>query len=129
GCSASQIAVDLNKAGWRTPEGTPFSAGSVRTLVSRYGLTKVGRRAQELTEVLGPNEHLIPDLVRLLDVAYPTVYGWIKRGWVEARQLAGSHGRWVIHADQDKLVELRARAANEQRQTANPKKPVTGGVL
>jgi DNA invertase Pin-like site-specific DNA recombinase len=113
GHTATQIAAALNEAGWRTPEGGSFTAGTVRTLSSRYGLSRAGRRAQDLSQVRGPDEHWIPDLVRLLNVSYSTLYGWIRHGWVEARQLEGPHGRWVIRADDQKLAELRARAAGE----------------
>ena len=116
GHSAPQIAAALNEAGWRTSAGAMFTAGKVRTLVSRYSLSKVARRAHDLAGVLGPDEHWMPDLVRRLQVAYSTVYGWIQRGWVEARQLQGSHGRWVIRADENKLAELRARAAADKRE-------------
>jgi DNA invertase Pin-like site-specific DNA recombinase len=113
GRSAPQIAAALNETGWRTPDGVPFTAGTVRTLVSRYGLSKVNRRAQDLAGVLGPEEHWIPDLVRRFKIAYSTLYSWIQRGWVEARQLGGSHGRWVIRADESKLAELCRRSTNE----------------
>jgi hypothetical protein len=121
GKSAGPIAAELNAAGWRTPEGRPFSAAAVRTLMSRYGMTKAACRAEPGSDVLGADEYLIPELVRVLNVAYPTVYGWIKRGWVEARRQGGSRSRWVVRADNDKLQELRARAAGERHSSDPPK--------
>ena len=115
GQSSARIAAALNGAGWQTPAGRSFSAAAVRTLLSRYGVTKAAPRAEQGAGARGSDEYLIPDLVRMLNVAYPTVYGWIKRGWVEARRQGGSPGRWVIHADREKLHELRARVAGDSQ--------------
>jgi site-specific recombinase XerD len=86
------------------------------------------KRPRTVPSVLSPEEVMrlldaaLPGRDRtLLDVAYPTLYGWIKRGWVDARRLYGSHGRLVIRADQKKLIELRARAAGEP-QSQEPQK-------
>jgi hypothetical protein len=36
----------------------------------------------------------------------PTLHGWIRAGWVQARPLPTAGGHWVIWADADELDRL-----------------------
>ena len=56
---------------------------------------------------LAQNEWWFADLVRHLNLPSPTLYSWMRRGWVEARQLAGRAGRWILWADDGELARLR----------------------
>ena len=42
-----------------------------------------------------------------------TLYGWVQRGWVQARKVQSEHphGVWIIRADDDELARLALRAA------------------
>jgi hypothetical protein len=81
GQTTSQIAVQLNCEGWRP-------------------------RAKQAGALLGPHEWWFPDLARQLDMPHPTLYSWLRRGWVHARQLPGAQGRWILWADQEELDRL-----------------------
>ena len=55
----------------------------------------------------GAGEWWVTDLARELRLPHPTLYSWIRRGWVHARQLPGPGGRWVVWADAEELDRLR----------------------
>jgi hypothetical protein len=38
---------------------------------------------------------------------HPTLYSWLRRGWVHARQLPGAQGRWILWADEEELERLK----------------------
>jgi len=109
GWSARQIAEQLNSEGWRPPKRRPtFNAGMVRQLAGR--LQRPGPRPQRGTaaELLGADEWWFDDLARELRMPQPTLYSWIRRGWVQARQLpGGAQGRWILWADADEQARLR----------------------
>jgi len=108
GCSVSEIARQLNHAGWRACDQSPFTPTGVRTLLRRQHLSVIrrGSKCQPLT--LTPGEWLIPELAHQLGVPYATVASWIKRGRLVARQLDGPQGRWIVQADATALAQLLA---------------------
>jgi len=102
-----QIADILNREGYRPPKRrATFNAGMVRQLLHRR--VQATRRFK-VDEALAPkeNEWYLLDLVRHLNIPHPTLYNWLRRGWVHARQLPGAVGSWIIWADQDELDRLR----------------------
>ncbi len=119
GRSASEIAELLNHGGLRTTNGKPFTPSSVRTLLSRYGLTQIRRGGAKGHAVLGPGEWFIPDLAQHLGIAYQTIYGWLKRGWITARQHDGPQGRWIVKADSQKLNDLTAGKRRKSQEEQN----------
>lgn len=119
GHRAPKIAEQLNREGLRTSSRRQFTSASVRTLLSRCGLTQIRRGWADHHAVLGPNEWFIPDLARHLGISYPTIYGWIKRGWVAARQQDGPQGCWIVQADPQRLHDLTAYKRRRIRQEPN----------
>jgi hypothetical protein len=108
GRSASQIAVRLNREGWRPPRRrATFNAPMVRKLICRSGMAghRVGPSAG--SDLLGSHEWLLSGLARELDLPPATLYSWLRRGWVHARQLPGVCGRWIVWADENELGRLR----------------------
>jgi hypothetical protein len=108
GRSTRQIAAHLNQEGWRPPRRrATFNAPMVRKLLSRGG--QAGQRVDPSREsnLLGAHEWWFSDLARELDMAPATLYSWLRRGWVQARQLAGVCGRWIVCADAEELDRLR----------------------
>ena len=99
--TCQQIAQRLNAEGFRPPKRVEqFNAGMVRELFYRRGLAQTR-----------PSEHVLPagewwftDLARELGLPQPTLYSWMRRGWVHSRQL---EGRWVLWADSEELQRLR----------------------
>jgi len=114
GQTARDIAERLTREGWRTPRGRKtFCDCTVRKLLSRRGLAVTRPVASLCGDLLGPHEWWFGDLACKLDMPQPTLYSWLRRGWVHARQLHGRHGRWIVWADRDevdRLCQLRTRS-------------------
>jgi hypothetical protein len=64
---------------------------------------------------LGEQEWWPAELARRLALSRSSLYNWIKRGWVRARQLDDGCHRWVIWADATEVERLRQL---HQRSTA-----------
>jgi len=105
--TAAQIAERLNREHYRPPKRREtFNAGMVRQLLWRRVRPTKRPRAAE-SQALDDNEWWITDLVRHLQIPYSTLYSYLRRSWVHARQLPVAGGRWVIWADEDELDRLR----------------------
>ena len=108
GLTAPQIAEVLNSEGWRPAKRREtFTREMVRTMMSRYGLTPVHRRRGDLPP-LASGEHWLADLAKDLAMPEVTLYNWVHRGWLTARQLDGPQGRWVVFADDTERERLKA---------------------
>lgn len=108
GRSSSGIAEQLNAEGWRPPKRrATFNAGMVRALLSRAATPGPRPRADAGRSLLKRHEWWFAELAATLPVPQPTLYSWLKRGWVRGRQLAGAQGRWILWADRGEVVRLR----------------------
>jgi len=131
GHSTRQIAEQLNIDGLRPPKRTNhFGPGQVLDLIHQNGVRVQPRRAKPTALAsLGPDEWSVSDLATTLETPTATIYNWIYRGWLTARQATtGSH--WIITADPaeiERLRELHARPAGyytRQRWTQPPDQPI-----
>jgi DNA invertase Pin-like site-specific DNA recombinase len=105
--TARQIAEQLNREGWRPPKRREtFNQSMVQHLLWQRGFRQEHPRRQP-AEPLGPDEWWFIDLARALNTPTPTLYHWLRRGWVHGRQLPGPQGRWILWADGDELDRLR----------------------
>ncbi len=59
-------------------------------------------------EALAEHEWWLPDLATYLAMPRPTLYNWVRRGWVCARQQPNSPRHWIIWADETELNRLKA---------------------
>jgi DNA invertase Pin-like site-specific DNA recombinase len=108
GWSARQIAAQLNREGWRPPRRrATFNAPMIRKLISRSVPGGQGADPAEGTALLESDEWWFGALARQLDMPPATLYSWLRRGWVNAWQLPGVCGRWIVWADEDELGRLR----------------------
>jgi DNA invertase Pin-like site-specific DNA recombinase len=107
GSRSPAIAAALNREGLCPPNGKAFTSASVLTWLSRYG-----GAAERSGVTTGEAEWFIPDLARALGVNGQTVYTWIRKGRVTARQVGGRQGRWVVRGT---LEEFRRMMANRDR--------------
>jgi hypothetical protein len=107
GRTASEIAMQLNREGWRPPKRrTTFNSPMVRAILSRRASPCPRPHAKEAKDLLGQHEWWFADLAARLDMPAPTLYSWLRRGWVHARQLPGAQGRWILWADEEELDRL-----------------------
>ena len=103
------IAQTLNAEGWRPAKRrTTFTPPMVGRLLARQGLhylTPV--RAQP--RGYPAEEWTLQALAQALEMPVETLYGWVRRGRVTARQdTSVAPPRWLIRADAVELARLRA---------------------
>ena len=122
GHPTAAIAQTLEREGFHpVHRGARFTGASVRRLLSRCGLSRGRRSASPAGELRADGEWWLSDMARELDVPQPTLRGWVRRGWLHARQLSGAQGRWLVWADQDELNRLqRLRAFSRSRADCQP---------
>jgi DNA invertase Pin-like site-specific DNA recombinase len=109
--TSAAIADRLNAEGFRTPKGKAFSAWIIRTLLSREGLSP-SRGTLLFPGGCGHDEWWLGDLARALNMSAGGLQGWVKRGWVHARQVPTGGRYWIIWADGDELSRLRKLRAH-----------------
>jgi DNA invertase Pin-like site-specific DNA recombinase len=102
--NSAQIAALLNAEGWRPPKRrATFNAGMVRAIFHRRNRAT----ARPVAYRLKPGEWWFGDLAHALQLPHPTLYSWMRRGWINARQLDIGQGRWIVWADDEELDRLR----------------------
>lgn len=102
--TSAQIAALLNAENWRPPKRrATFNAGMVRSLFYRRNRAT----ARPAPYDLKPGEWWFGDLAHALQLPHPTLYSWMRRGWVNARRLDIGQGRWIVWADEQELDRLR----------------------
>ncbi len=115
GLTSRLIARRLEEEGYRSPrlvEG--FGEQGVKEIVRRLGLSrpkgprKGNTRPPESNELLCEHEWWLGNLAREIRMPEPTLYAWIRQGWVRARQMQEHpQRRWVAWADEAELERLR----------------------
>lgn len=117
GWPAAVIAERLRAEGLTTARtGRVLGAQAVRALQHRLGLARRGlRRVQR--DGLGEHEWWPAELARRLAISRSSLYNWIQRGWVRARQLDDGCRRWVMWADAaevERLHQLKQQSLAEE---------------
>ncbi len=110
GLHAKAIAHRLNTEGWRPAKRRKtFSVLMVRSLLSRLGLSTGTAKQQHTCGVARqPNEWTLKELAGKLEMSESTLYAWLHRGNLKARQVKGpARTVWLIHADRQELARLR----------------------
>ncbi len=110
------IAETLNREGWRPAKRREtFNAAMVRSLIARQGL-RTRRRAPATEVERAPDEWTLQELGHKLAIPYPTLYAWLRKGQLKARQATSlSHPIWLIRADETELERLRALHATPKQ--------------
>jgi DNA invertase Pin-like site-specific DNA recombinase len=131
GESATRIASRLNEEGFHPPRGKQFRADTIRTLLSRRGISRSDAAAgPDDTELPGVPQWSMSQLVEELQVPWTTLCHWCRRGWLHADKT--QTGRWRVWADAEELARLRRlrdyrRADPSQRYPAELATPQLGG--
>lgn len=129
GLSCIAIAEQINTEGWHPPKRRDtFTAPMVAHLLARQGLhTGSPKQRGHADLALAPGEWPLSDLALALDMPPITLFSWIRKGWVRARQVyQAGRNRWLVWADAQECERLRARRtaprgwANHQRVDAPP---------
>ena len=109
-CTPSQIAEKLNTEGWKPPKRRQtFNAPMVRCLLNRQGIRIGTQKQQHTANILREaDEWTLKELANQLQMPEPTLYAWIKKGCVRARQIkVDTRSFWIITANQQELEQLR----------------------
>ena len=117
GMSAAAIARGLNEEGYRPPKRREgFDRQSAQDLIHRLGLSRQRLRSGG-REDLGRHEWWLGELACELGMPEATLYGWLRRGRLQARQQEEKVPyRWIVWADEaelGRLKRLRARPVGE----------------
>lgn len=106
GCTAGQIAENLNAEGLRPPKraGT-FTENAVRDLLGALGLQRA--RTPASRPGLGEHEWWLGDLAAHLGMPAVTLDAWVRRGWA-AGYLHPQARLGVVRADPTEVERLRA---------------------
>jgi DNA invertase Pin-like site-specific DNA recombinase len=111
GMTAERIAEVLDAEGYPVPRGERYSGDRVRQLFRRFGLVGVPAGVRDERDLPAEDEWWLPALAEELGVKPIVVHRWRWSGWVQARQLAGENGRWIVRAggaEVKRLHRLRA---------------------
>ncbi len=82
----TELAGELNRAGFKTGAGHPFDMAAVRRLRQPYGIARV--------RPLEPGELSVRQLAARLGVSVHVIHYWLGQGWLVARRTA--RNRWCI---------------------------------
>ena len=118
GYTASQIAENLNESGFKTPtQRGAFNERLIRAMAHRHGVADIPRGRSRPP---GRHEWWLRDLAEELGMSVVTLYGWLRRGMLRARELdrRRAGGKWVIFADKAELRRLR-RLRKQQTTTSS----------
>lgn len=108
--STDEMIARLHQEGFHPPKRRKtFNREILRSLMRRLGLGT--RRSPKPRQPLTTHEWWLPDLALALEMPEVTLYNWVQRGWVNARQLPEPPKHWVIWADEAELGRLRAHRA------------------
>jgi len=116
GLHCPAIAEQLNAEGWRPAKRREtFNGPMVATLLARQGLS-AGSAQQRAGVDCEPDEWPLTGLARRLDMPTVTLFSWLQKGWVQARQVAhAGHRQWLVWADAAEIERLQARRQAPQR--------------
>jgi len=127
GQRCAQIAEQLNAEGWRPAKRrATFNGPMVANLLAHQGAAAgVAHPHAAPWPERDPNEWPLPELARTLEMPPVTLFSWLRKGWLNARQVPrGGQQQWLIWADEAELARLRAR-----RQAPRPRWSKQQGVV
>jgi DNA invertase Pin-like site-specific DNA recombinase len=106
GQTAAQIARRLNDEGFRPPKRRErFGTQGVRDIMQRWGCASE-HPARPAALQLGEHEWRLPDLARAIGMPKVTLFCWLQRGWLTARQHPDPPRPWIVRADPNELQRL-----------------------
>jgi hypothetical protein len=109
GLTARQIARRLNDEGFRPPKRRErFGEQGVRVIMQQLGCASPAQHAvRRAAPQLGEHEWWLTDLARAIGMPRVTLFSWLQRGWLTARQQPDPPRLWIVRADPHELHRLR----------------------
>jgi DNA invertase Pin-like site-specific DNA recombinase len=103
--TTDEMIEQLHQAGFHPPKRCKtFNREILRSLMRSLGLGT--RHRPKPREALAKHEWWLPELALHLRMPEVTLYNWVQRGWVKARQLPKPPKHWVVWADEAELERL-----------------------
>lgn len=122
GLRCPQIAAQLNAEGWRPAKRrATFNGPMVANLLAHQGEPAgVSQSRPPPWPGRTPNEWALSELARTLEMPSVTLFSWLRKGWLQARQVPrAGQPQWLIWADAAELERLRARRQAPRRWAKN----------
>jgi hypothetical protein len=111
--TTEEITACLNQEGFYPPKRRKtLNPEEIRTFIRRLGLGV--RRLPQGQDLLGDQEWWLADLAHTLKMPAITLYNWVQRGWVNARQQADYPHHWIIWADDTEVKRLQTHRQRPQ---------------
>ena len=132
GHRAHAITRRLHAEGFRPAKGRDrIGVTAISQLLRELGYPPTSDRARPAPppgQAPGPDEWWLDDLATELGMPPITLHSWLRRGWVHGRKETTPPHRWILHADQHELAELRQRRTRPpgwytRRRWADPTPP------
>jgi hypothetical protein len=113
GTSTEEMVDALNQAGFHPPKRRKsLNSEEVRVLIRRLGLGE--SYAPKAQAELAEHEWWLRDLAACLQMPTVTLYNWVQRGWVKARQQSEFPKHWIIWADESEVQRLKTHRQQPQ---------------
>jgi len=113
GHRAHAITRRLHAEGFRPAKGRDrIGVTAISQLLRELGYPPTSNRARPTPppgQAPGPDEWWLDDLATELGMPPITLHSWLRRGWAHGRKETTPPHRWILHADQHELAELRQR--------------------
>jgi DNA invertase Pin-like site-specific DNA recombinase len=113
-----EIAKRLNAEGWRPAKRrATFNGPMVANLLSRADVSAGVSPAKPAPwPERREQEWSLPELARALAMPSVTLFSWLKKGWLQARQIQrAGKPQWLVWADDAELERLRERRQTPRR--------------
>jgi len=117
GLTCPAITQQLNLEHWHPAKRRQtFNGPMVASLLLRQGVSVGASHRQAPWEDRNADEWTLNELAWQLQMPPVTVFSWLRKGWLQARQVVrGGHRQWLVWADANELERLRACRAAPRR--------------
>ena len=104
-----EVATILNKEGFRTAHGPPFSGGMVHLLRRRWKIPTVKINGKAANPPQWPDgSYSVQGAAAIIGITPQVIFDWLRKGWLTGTQLTKGMP-WQISLSPEQAAELRAR--------------------
>lgn len=110
-----EIAATLNKEGFRTAHGPPFSGGMVHQLRKRWEIPTVKINGTAANPGRWPDgSYSVQGAAAVIGITPQTIFDWLQKGWLTGTQLTKGMP-WQITLTPEQAATLKARVRHTTR--------------